>query len=847
MKNKKKILIGIILLLLLVGVIIGVYFFTVKKGDKQTKSIKEYGIANSYITRKKVNNASKHNYTTNNDGKTTVYDLNGKELLSYDSQSYLVELDEKYILVSNSNSEKIIYDINGNLLHDEKNIIEIYSNNNKYFIINNKLYNYDLKEIYSFNNNFSIKDYIGINDYLLYTYNSKNNFCVDLSNGYTIIEGYDDVISSKYITLFHKDGKYLMYDKNKKIGTYDEIEYMDFYYDSMAFNDHSLLLKLIDGEKVQYLIDGKVVNKPELKINDITVDLGTCTSGGKIKKDNKVVIDTCLLDIYSNKDVIVALDSTTFKSKFYVNNQDKSKKNSLYSLVGDYVVETVFEKDAGTVLYNNKGKKVGDFNLINYNGIYVKDGNGQYFLDDELKEISTRYYGINCNEINKYCSVSNDDGLYSLFYKNNKLTEFIYGDVIVNDDTIILNDGIFNQILILDINSDNKDVPKMNDSEINNIDIKKIKEDNNLDFDIPQKYEELFKKYAYVVENNSAITKYKTYVYDLFQIIMKDNIYPYLNEPFFFDKLGKLSIIVKEEIASAGVGGYYFDGSTSVELNKEYSSSTYHELVHFLDFTINKDNNSSAWICNNKLLDTREYYDLSANDRNKCNSVFVPFYTSNVITEAGAELYSAKYFKKGVISYFDITAYVTGLEYLIGSEKMDELFFAKNSSFNFMKLFIDNGFTLEEYGKINDELSKCTYPERYTNNKITGKAIDSLIDLYKIYKKDKNWQEDEGFKYIIKTFLGIYTDDKYKNSKYRDELEKITYKSFESYKKYENEMLKGFQDEIAFTVSPPPPYIIDNILYLGTKIDEAGKTFGYIRYDFDNNKIIEYKYPIYIK
>jgi len=847
MKNKKKILISIVLLLLLIGVIVGVYFFALKKEEKQINNVEEYGIEKSFIIKDDINNLSKYNYVVNKNGKSIVYDLNNKELLSFDTGSYSVELDNKYILLNKSNSEvRAIYDINGKEIYNNKNIIEIFSQNSRYFIIDNKLYNYDLKEIYEFKNGVSLSDYININDYLLYTTNAKKNICVDLSNGETIIEGYDDSIVTGDYVIFHKNNKYQMYNKNKLVGTYDKVDYLSFYYDFMSFDNHTLLLKLTSGDKTEYLIEGKIVSTPEIKINGYIIDLGVCSAGGKVKKNNKVVIDECLSDVYANKSLVVGYDSNTGKSKFYVNSQELTKENYQYDIFGDFVIETDIDTGDSTV-YNNDGKKVGNYYLAKYNDIYVKNNNGQYFLNEKLEEISPRYNEIFCNTINNYCIVANDDDDYALFYKDKKLTDFIYSSIELNDNTILLNDGIINQALILDKKSNNRVVPKIDYSEINNIEINKIKEENNLNFEIPSEYESLFRKYAYVVENNDSIKKYKSYVYDLFQIIMKKNIYSYLNEPYFFDKLGQLSITVKESIANEGVGGYYYDGSVSVEIDKEYSESTYHELVHFLDFTINKDNNFEAWICNNKLINRQEYNNLLTDNKKSCISVEASDLKSDIVTEAGAELYSAKYFKKGVIAYHDITAYLTGLEYIIGSEKMDEIFFAKNSSYNFMKLFIDNGFTLEEFKELNADFSKYTYPLRNTNHEFTGRAIDALIDLYKIYKKDRNWQEDEEFKYIIKAFLDMYINDKYKNSKYKDELSKIAYKSFDSYKKYENELLKGLPKDIEFGTSPIPPYIIDNTLYLGTKINGSNKIFGYIRYDFYNKKIIDYKYPIEIR
>ena len=50
---------------------------------------------------------------------------------------------------------------------------------------------------------------------------------------------------------------------------------------------------------------------------------------------------------------------------------------------------------------------------------------------------------------------------------------------------------------------------------------------------------------------------------------------------------------------------------------------------------------------NDQLVDNNEYKKLSSIDKKTCTSVNVYDLNSEVLTEAGAELYTAKYFKKG--------------------------------------------------------------------------------------------------------------------------------------------------------------------------------------------------------
>ena len=394
-----------------------------------------------------------------------------------------------------------------------------------------------------------------------------------------------------------------------------------------------------------------------------------------------------------------------------------------------------------------------------------------------------------------------------------------------------------------DLNPINNSTPVREDTEI-----KKLKEENDLEFDVPKKYEELFKKYSKVVENNTNITKYKRQVYNLFQILIKDNINKYLDEDYFFEKLSKLNIYVDSSISSDGVGGYYYYDSNIIELDKEGSMQVYHELMHFLDRSINSGISDYNWFCNKKKYKDNDYYKLSENEQEKC--MYLGSYSTDFITEAGAEIYSAKYFKKGVVAYFDISAYFTALEYIFGSEKMDEIFLSSNSDTDFMALLIENGISVQDYENTVKDLSFYTYPYKYLDYTPSGKVLDSLIDLYKKNIKNKIWTNDEEFKYLLRTFMDMGYDAKYENSKYKGDLDKIAYKSYDDFLKRENDMLKQIPSNIEFNTTPIPAYIIDNTMYFGSKIKIDGKdnnTIGYFKYDFNNKKIIDMKYPIIVK
>lgn len=162
-----------------------------------------------------------------------------------------------------------------------------------------------------------------------------------------------------------------------------------------------------------------------------------------------------------------------------------------------------------------------------------------------------------------------------------------------------------------------------------------------------------------------------------------------------------------------------------------------------------------------------------------------------------------------------------------------------------MKLFINSGYTLEQYKSINEDLSFYAYPTRHLDHKVSNNLVDVLIDLYKANIKDKNWYEDKNFIYILNTHNGV-AGTKYKSSKYASELEKFVFKNFEDYNKYENKLLETVEEMPDFNISPIPAFIKNNELYLGSKVtyyknNKKFKGYASFKYDFMNSKLSNYK------
>ncbi|MBE6160250.1 MAG: hypothetical protein E7157_04300 [Lactobacillales bacterium] len=837
MKKFIKILYVVLLsILLVIGLII---FFKEDKKEEKKVNVLEYGIKEEYVIDKNFDSILNDYYIVLNDNNIEVYNLQNKLLFEYKDEYELYTNDEKYIYIHDENNISKIIDLKGNVIKEGK-IILIEDGNIKYFYIDNKLYDYNLNELYTFENLDLNNGYIYAYKNIIYTYDLKNNISIDINTKKEIYKDYKDITFHGDYILYNKDNKYDLYNIKTKeiISTYDKI--FDSYFYSNGIEKNEPILTLIKNDEKKYLINNKIVDKATIELDkNHIVDFSICEIGGKLKdsKDN-ILIDECLNDIkvYGN----IVLGTKENQNKFYVNYKDKTIDDGYYSIVNDYIIENSDKE--GIKNYNFNGKVKGNYELIKINNGYIgiDNDNKVYFLDKNLKKISESYKSITCDK-NNFCSVENNNGYKALYYLNKKITEFEYSNIEFNDDLIIL-DTLFEKIVVrVEKGIQNKKISKIN-HKYDTIDIDNIIKKYNLKNEkIIKENKVFFKQFAYILENNDNLGNYKKYVYDLFNVLVDNE--KYLNKPYFFNKLSLLKI---RQDSNLNVAGEYNDSLNLVSLNNANEESTiYHELSHFLDFSFNDIGYIEVWNCNNKIITNNDYYKLNQEEKNKCEKLEIDDYNADYIVEGGAELITAKYLTNVVSSYYDLTAFISGLEYIFGSDKINEIFFSENGYLEILKLFVNSGFTVEEYKSINKDLSFYTYPTRNLEHKVSNNLVDVLIDLYKANIKNKNWYEDKAFIYILNTYIGVENIN-YKNGKYGEEVEKFIFKDFEQYYKYENKLLETIEYMPDFNVSPIPVFIVNNELYLGTNVTyykDNKKLKGYVsfKYDFKNSKLSNYK------
>ena len=272
---------------------------------------------------------------------------------------------------------------------------------------------------------------------------------------------------------------------------------------------------------------------------------------------------------------------------------------------------------------------------------------------------------------------------------------------------------------------------------------------------VPEEYlrgeYELFLKFARTIDGNKKLGNYTRYMYYLFPIVA-DHITDEGYE-FFFAKLGTLRI--DEKYQMIGYVGTYTSSENVVNMNLSYTDSdrfcydavALHELIHFVDSTIDGP-------IEQLVLTPDEFYPISeasgdSNDRS------AKVTKAHFLTEGFAELYCEKYYSRINSAYQVPVQFLTGLEYLIGAEKMDELFIRHDSAYGMALLMEEEGFSTQEIYYFFQTM------EYMTNAKLTPayclRPEDVLIQMYGNHKSG-DFKDDPVFCHILRCIGG---DDRF--------------------------------------------------------------------------------------
>lgn len=811
-KNKKIILVISIILIIVIGVLGYLLIFKNNINNKERLSI------NKIITIPEVNiSVGDSFYIKEDNNKIGIYSFDNNMLYECDDNDTYYEIfNNKYIVIRDSNNTLVI-DSSGKIIN--RGVFGIV--NDGYLIVDNKVYNNNMEEVYTLSDNLIDNNYIGnklygcfINNGILgLTFEDKvNNVLVDLNTKKVLYSGFDG-----YLSLSEKgDGRYMIIRDNGNYNLFDT-KNKDIIISDVSFDENGNISK--DNKSI-YVYNDKIY-QDNTKIGKYYMSSSNCNVGSRLlDKNDNIVIDKCMLYY---EEVFDGVLGTNFdESILYINNSlisgDSVQKVGNYLKVVNYLEDNITEYK----IYDNNGK-ILDFNKELYylgNNLYYSYTSGEYsysILDSKLNVVLADISGINCYD-NDYCIVSDDYNNKYLYRDGKRITSNTYGDIVINKDTVV-GESLFNTYIYVlgedkKINIDIDETPDINIEDIIS------KYDLEIDKDRLKDNEKLFKKYVYIVENNDNLLDYKKEVMNMFSLVVDNK--KYLNELGLLKKLRDLSIVYDDNL-DFGVGAIYTDEEVKISLKDKNDFTLYHELTHFIDFSFN---NSSylynLYNCDGKYIVKRGY-------DNRCTPINIE---TNFITEAGAEVYSGKYFTNELEAYNPAALILEALEYIYSSDEVNKWFFVSDNYFK--KVWFDMGYSEDEVLEIINILSNTTKVIP-SGGDDTLFIIDLLIDSYK-YKKSSEFMDDNIFKYILRCLIDYRRD--FSTSSYGKELDDIindnnsiisvlndTFKDYVLY--------RDFGDVI----------IIDNKEYISSlcyKNGTAGSLL--IDYDFDNNRVIDYVY-----
>lgn len=814
-KNKKKIifiLLGL-LLILIMGIILLIIY---KDKDNNELNINDKIVINDpdvFI----YNNF----YIKKNEDNIMVYNFDNDIIYKYDGKIDGYEVfNDKYILMDTDN-EYMVIDNTGNMVTKGTNGMSVHEmdTNIKYILVDNKIYDNEMKEIYELPDYFVEETFVNYNLYSLNIINNilamvfvnnERNMLVDIDTKKEMYLGFDGYLrlSDRYIAIGY-DNKYKIIDTDSKKVIYDNVRV-----------DENLIIW--NNDNYMYIYNDKIYTDGT-KINDkYYMKSEGCKVGSKLVSDNEIKISECML-YYEEYDNDVIMGFNIDNSILYINGD--IKKASIFNKIGRYIKSYQYNEGLTTYnVYDRDGKIVLENKELYYlgNDIYQEydiDENISYFLDSNLNIISDKFNYASCNK-NGYCIVS-DNNYNKMLYKDGKVvTNNIYDDIEIKDNYItakmLFNSFIYRLGNLDEINIDYVEEVKIDaDEMIDKYDLSSIKDkiDNN---------KVLFNKYAYIVENNNNLLEYKNQVMDMFSVVIDNR--EYLNELTLLKKLRDLNIEHVQDLG-VGVAGVYSDslGEIKIKLKERSNNTLYHELMHFIDYSFNNNSfGSYIYNCNGK-------YSIGKSYNTTCEIVSID---TNFITEAGAEVYSGKYFTKEIMAYQPAPTILEALEYICGSNEVKNWYF--NNDIYFKMLWFDIGYSKEEVDKLIEALTSQTQVIKSGDDNIIL-IVDSLIDLYK-YRNGNEFLNDNKFKYIIRSMLDYRHD--FSSSKYKNELEEIM--------SDRDTIVNVFSDkfsEYGYYSGYGEVLIIDNQVYISIscyKDNKLGVLF--VEYDFDNNKVLDYSY-----
>ncbi|MBR3701168.1 MAG: hypothetical protein IKM96_05440 [Clostridiales bacterium] len=354
--------------------------------------------------------------------------------------------------------------------------------------------------------------------------------------------------------------------------------------------------------------------------------------------------------------------------------------------------------------------------------------------------------------------------------------------------------------------------------------------------DLRGKYD-LFIRYAEVVGSNPEFNGRREFIYHLFPVIaehLKSE-----NEEFFFGKVKELKITQKH---TDGIDGQYIQTENKIELDPDletrmgkeaYSSVFYHELMHFIDLNI-AGSGLEGYAC---LMDDgsiRKHGDLDYGEMRHMKD-----YLYSYFIEGGAEMYTSEYFTYAPNSYLPRVRFLVGMKYILGVEKIDNMFFDVDTDYQFAQLLMVNGFTTEETVKV--FMAMRNTPDALSEPKTLIDPREVLIRLY-INNVGPDYEKDKTFCLILGSMnesdLNKIPSD---YSKFYTKLSGVSQEDVLQVWGYLTNIVGDYDVQWGFIGLPAPLYLNGELKLAVTAGPTEGNKLDYkavvVDYDFEKNEI----------
>jgi len=349
-----------------------------------------------------------------------------------------------------------------------------------------------------------------------------------------------------------------------------------------------------------------------------------------------------------------------------------------------------------------------------------------------------------------------------------------------------------------------------------------------------------FLEYADCVEKNTKLGDFSEFAIRLFPDVaghIRDE-----DKALFLDKLSKLQFKVED----IEFGGQYFSDTEEILVSSNYyqwdEADTcfilYHEMFHFVDRYI--DGLEQCVTFNGQ-----SFSDVDIDAAYEGNDEWV---RCTFAEEGMADLYVAKTLSKSFDSYHAACNFLTAMEYIYGSDVVEDMLFDRNTTRKFISILSELGYNNTRIVKIIKDFNAYTY-DFWDSETLSISFEDVLVDMYE-KKIGLDWQKDPLFCFLLYNQSVGYLPERcfsgyYQHKEIKDVLEKEKAKMHTRCDTV-NQTADVFQEEEDpeswhAAIFVDGEFLLSEITWVLDENDEYRSELHLLRYDFEKETLIEHK------